>query len=65
MEIYDLGKVQATTDGRADYYGFNIVGILGRPLVTISFATLKEAEAAHITVQPLIAQARLITAHPS
>jgi hypothetical protein len=52
------------TGGRA-FYGFNIVDDLGRPLLNIAFETQKEAEAVHIAIKPIIAQAKLITAFPT
>ena len=64
MAVYNLGAVQSTADGREDHYGFNVIGIHGRPLVTFSFETQKEAEAAHKGMQPIIAKAKVITAYP-
>jgi hypothetical protein len=63
MDLYSLGDVQATTGGRATF--FNIIDDLGRPLLNIAFETQKEAEAVHIAIKPIIAQAKLITAFPS
>jgi hypothetical protein len=65
MDLYSLGDVQATTGGRATFYGFNIIDDLGRPLLNIAFETQKEAEAVHIAIKPIIAQAKLISAFPS
>jgi hypothetical protein len=64
MDIYNLGAVQSTTDGREGYYGFNIVGVHSRPLVTFSFDTQEEAEAAHKAMQASVAKAKVITPHP-
>jgi hypothetical protein len=44
MDLYSLGDIQATTDERTAFYGFNIIDDLGRTLVTIAFETRKEAE---------------------
>jgi hypothetical protein len=65
MDSYNLGDVQAMTDGHATHYGFNIIDVLGRPLLTFAFETQKEAEAVRIVVQPIISQASLIITHPS
>ena len=47
MNSYNLGKIDSTTDIRgASRYGFNIIGVQGRPLVGFSFDTQDEAEAA-------------------
>ena len=42
---------------------FNIIGIHGRPLVTLSFETQAEAEAAHKAMQATVAMAKLIVPH--
>ena len=60
MDIYNLGKVQSTTDGP----GFNIIGVHSRPLVTFSFDTQEEADAAHGAMQAIVAKAKVITPHP-
>jgi len=37
VNIYNLGKIDSTTDiGGASRYGFNIIGVQGRPLVGFS-----------------------------
>jgi hypothetical protein len=65
MDIYTLGNVVTTHDGRGDvHYGFNIVGFQGRPLVTFSFETREEADAARIAIQPVIAKVKVLTPHP-
>ena len=61
MNIYNLGKVARTTDGRGDFYGFSIVGVHGRPLVGFSFETEAEAESAHKAIQAIVGKAKLIT----
>jgi hypothetical protein len=60
MDIYNLGKVQSTTDGA----GFDIIGVRRRPLVTFVFETQEEADAAHKAMQPIIATAKVIVSHP-
>jgi hypothetical protein len=61
MDIYNLGNVARTTDGRADFYGFSIVGVSGRPVVSFSFETKDDAEAAYKVMQAIVAKAKLIT----
>ena len=64
MNIYDLGKINSTTAiGGATRYGFNIIGIQGRPLVGFSFDTQDEAEAAHKAMRDIVASAKLIRPH--
>jgi hypothetical protein len=65
MNIYNLGDVQATTDGPDTYYGFDIIDVLDQPLITIAFETRREAEAVHIAMQPIIALAKVIKGFPS
>ena len=43
--------------------GFNIIGVHGRPLVTLSFETEAEAEAAQKAMLPVVRAAKLITPH--
>jgi hypothetical protein len=48
MDIYSLGKIARTTDGRGEFFhAFNIIGVQGRPVVGFAFETQEEAEAAH------------------
>ena len=64
MDVYNLGKVASTTDGRgASFHGFNIIGVTGRPLVTFSFDGQAEAEAAHKAMRDVVATAKLIKPH--
>jgi hypothetical protein len=65
MDIYDLTKVDSTIDGVIGplLYGFNIIGVHGRPLVTFSFETRDEAEVAHNAMQDIVASAKLIKPH--
>ena len=61
MNSYNLGKIDSTTDIRgASRYGFNIIGVQGRPLVGFSFDTQDEAEAAHKAMRDIVATAKLI-----
>ena len=47
MNVYTIAEVQPTTDQRHNaLYGFNIVGVHGRPLVSFSYETRADAEAA-------------------
>jgi hypothetical protein len=50
MDIYNLTEVDTTMDGKKGVLlqGFNIIGVDGRPLVTLSFETQSEAEAAGV-----------------
>jgi hypothetical protein len=49
MDIYNLTRVDSTIDGVIGplLYGFNIICVQGRPLVTFSFDTSDEAEVAN------------------
>ena len=61
MDVYILGKVASTTDGRGtSFHGFNIIGVSGQPLVTFWFETKAEADAAHKTMRDVVAKAKLI-----
>ena len=65
MDIYNLGDVTSTTDGRgAFFHSFDIYGVHGRPIVSFSFETREQAEAAHKAMRDIVATAKLITAHP-
>ena len=61
MDIYNLTEVDTTMDGKRGVLlqGFNIIGVHGRPLVTLSF----EAEAAQKAMLPVVRAAKLITPH--
>jgi hypothetical protein len=62
MDIYSVGEVQSTTDERhSALYGFNIVGVHGRPLVSFSYETRAEAEAARADMTMAIATVKIIT----
>jgi len=65
MDIYNLTKVDTTMDGKRGVLlqGFNIIGAHGRPLVTLSFETQAEAEAAQKAMLPVVRTANLITPH--
>ncbi len=65
MDIYNLTQVDTTMDGVRGVLlqGFNIIGIHGRPLVTLSFETQAEAESAHTAMQAIVATAKLIVPH--
>ena len=65
MAIYNLTKVDSTIDGVIGplLYGFNIIGVQGRPLVTFSFETRDEAEVAHNAMIDIVASAKLIKPH--
>jgi hypothetical protein len=65
MDIYNLGKIDSTIDGVIGplLYGFNVIGIQGRPLVTFSFDTQEEAENAHKAMRDVVASAKLIKPH--
>ena len=61
MGVYNVGKVDTITDGRDSFYGFNVIGIHGRPLISFSFETRKKAEAAHKAMLAIVATAKIIT----
>jgi hypothetical protein len=62
MDIYSVGEVQSTTDERRNaLYGFNIVGVHGRPLVNFGYETREEAEAARADMIMAIAAAKVVT----
>jgi hypothetical protein len=62
MDLYSLGKVALTTDDESMLrFGFSIIGVIGRPIVSFEFETQEEAEAAHKTMQAIVAKAKLIT----
>ena len=65
MDIYNLTEVDTTMDGKRGVLlqGFNIIGVDGRPLVTLSFETQSEAEAAQKAMLPVVRVAKLITPH--
>ena len=61
MDIYTVGEVQSTTDERQNpLFGFNIVGLHGRPLVNFSYETRVEAETARADMIMAIATAKSI-----
>jgi hypothetical protein len=59
--VYNVGKVDTITDGRDSFYGFNVIGIHGPPLISFSFETGKKAEAAHKAMLAIVATAKVIT----
>jgi hypothetical protein len=64
MDIYNLTKVASTTSHppRSEVaYGFNIIGVHGRPLVAFSYERREQAEAAHKLIAEAIAKAKRIT----
>ena len=64
MNNYNHGRIDSTTDIRgASRYGFNIIGVQGRPLVGFSFDTQEEAESAHKAMREVVASAKLIRPH--
>ena len=65
MDVYNLGKVDSTIDGVIGplLYGFNIIGVRGRPLVAFSFETRDEAESAHKAMLEIVATAKFIKPH--
>jgi hypothetical protein len=65
MDIYNLTEVDTTMVGKRGVLlqGFNIIGVDGRPLVTLSFETQSEAEAAQKAMLPVVRVAKLITPH--
>ena len=64
MDLYNLDKVASTMDGAMGaslFYGFNIIGVHGRPLVTFAFETQEDAEAVYNLMQAIVAKAKVIT----
>jgi transposase len=60
MGVYNVSEVDTITDGRDFYYGFRVIGVHGQPLISFSFETSKEAEAAHKAMLPIVATAKII-----
>jgi hypothetical protein len=61
MDLYNLGKVDSIADDESMLgFGFSIIGIIGRPIVSFEFETQEEAEAAHKAMQAIVAKAKLI-----
>jgi hypothetical protein len=60
MDIYALGAVATTIDGARSEPLLSAF----KALVSLSFQSAEEAEAAHKAMQPIIAKAKLITPHP-
>ena len=67
MDLYNLDKVATTMDGAmgASLYGFNIIGVHGRPLVSFAFETQEDAEAVYNLMQAIVAKAKVITPYAS
>ena len=65
MDIYNLTEVDTTMDGKRGVFlqGFNIIGVHGQPVVTLSFENQAEAEAAQKAMLPVVRAAKLITPH--
>ncbi len=64
MDTYNLTNVHENGRKRGVLLqGFNIIGAHGRPLVTLSFETQAEAEAAQKAMLPVVRTANLITPH--
>jgi hypothetical protein len=65
IDVYNLSKVDSTIEGVIGplLYGFNIIGVRGRPLVTLAVETRDEAEAAHKAMLEIVATAKLIKPH--
>jgi hypothetical protein len=62
MDTYNLTEVASAADASGDVkYGFNIIGVHGRPLVNFSYEWPAEAEAAHELIAKAIVRAKLIT----
>jgi hypothetical protein len=63
LDIHNLTKVDSTHTGpgSAPMYGFDIIGVHGRPLVGYAYEQREEAEAPHELIGEAIAGARLIT----
>jgi hypothetical protein len=61
MAVYNVSEVDTITDGRDLFYGFRVIGVHGRPLISFSFETSKEAEAAHKAMHLIVATAKIIT----
>jgi hypothetical protein len=55
--------VDTITEGRHLFYGLIVIGVHGGPLISFSFETSKEAEAAHKAMLSIVATAKIITPH--
>jgi hypothetical protein len=55
--IYMLTPVKKVTERGRQHYSFNIVGIVGKPLVRFSFETREEAERARQQMQEAVTAA--------
>ena len=60
MAIYSLGQVQKIKDPRQPYYGFDVIGALGRPILSFAFDSQDEAAACHQAMRPVIKTTKLI-----
>ena len=64
MDAYNLSPVQSITDSRSNlYYGFNVTGIHGRPLLNLAFETRDVAIAARTAMAPIMAKVLMATAY--
>jgi hypothetical protein len=63
MDVYNLSKVDSTIDGprSVNYFGFDVIGINGRPVVGFSFKSEGEADAAHTLMREVVRNAKVIT----
>jgi hypothetical protein len=61
--IYKLGPIQQTSDatnGSCPHYGFEVVGVIGKPLVHLAFETREQAEKARMHMAEVVATALVI-----
>ena len=67
--IYKVSSVRKTVKANPPnddrmLYGFNLIGVLGHPLVQFSYATEEEAEYFRATILDLVESAKVIDANP-
>jgi hypothetical protein len=61
--IYKLGPIKQTTDGTngaRPHYSFDVVGVIGKPLVHLAFETREQAEKARMHMAEVVATALVI-----
>jgi hypothetical protein len=63
MDVYNLSEVDSTIDGprSVNYFGFNVIGVNGRPVVGFSFQTQEAADDAHTLMREVLRNAKVIT----
>lgn len=60
MAIYGLGQVRKLEHSQQLYYGFDVIGELGRPILSFAFDSQEEAAACRQSMRPVITTTKLI-----